>query len=311
MIKDLQPGQDSVSFFALVNRVVAGKTNGTNRSTYLNLNLQDQTDEINAKLWNATDEQVEEIVEGAVVEVVGDVIKYNTDRQLKINQITFISTEESEQIKFLRQAPVSGEKLMIKIKEYIASISNEKIRKIVDALIIDCYDKFEVYPAASKNHHEFVSGLAYHTYSMLRLAKGLTQLYPQLNKDLLFSGVILHDLGKTVELTGPTVPQYSTEGKLLGHISIASSLIALKAKELNIEGEEVMLLQHLVLSHHGKNEFGSPVLPMIREAELLTLIDNIDARMMMIDKALEGVSPGEFSSRIFPLENRVFYKPKK
>ena len=166
-----------------------------------------------------------------------------------------------------------------------------------------------VYPAASKNHHEYMSGLLYHTVSMLKLAQAICDLYPSLNRDLLFGGVILHDVGKTSELSGPVATKYTTEGKLLGHISIIQAQIKIVANKYQINNDIPMLLQHLVLSHHGKYEFGSPVLPLIREAEILTYIDNIDARMNIMDKALEGVLQGEFTPRIFPLEDRALYNP--
>ena len=145
---------------------------------------------------------------------------------------------------------------------------------------------------------------------MLRIANAICELYPSLNKDLLFSGITLHDLGKTIELSGPVVPEYTVEGKLLGHISISQAIIKETADEMHISGEEVVLLQHMILAHHGKNEYGSPVLPQIKEAEVLYLIDNMDARINMLDKALETVEPGSFSKRVFALENRAFYKPK-
>ena len=121
---------------------------------------------------------------------------------------------------------------------------------------------------------------------------------------------LLHDIGKTVELSGPVVPSYTFEGQMLGHISIAQSMVYAAAQELHIEGEEVTLLQHMILSHHGKNEYGSPVLPQIREAEMLHMIDNMDARMNMFNKALDTLESGETSKRIFSLENRTIYKPK-
>ncbi|MEG1732689.1 MAG: HD domain-containing protein, partial [Longicatena sp.] len=123
-------------------------------------------------------------------------------------------------------------------------------------------------------------------------------------------GVILHDIGKLIELSGAIVTEYTMEGKLLGHISIMQSMVDNKAKELGIEGEEVILLRHMILSHHGVYEYGSPVLPMIPEAEMLYLIDNMDARMNTIEKALKQINPGEFTTRIFALENRCFYKSK-
>ena len=212
-INELKPGDEGVVIEALINRVVVGKTNGANRSTYLSITLQDATGTIDAKLWNATNEQVEKLVMGCVVQVKGDVIKYNEDRQMKIIKIVVASTEPQEQVKFLKSAPQTGEELVKEIYTFI--------------------EKLTIYPAASKNHHEYVSGLAYHTCSMLRIADALARLYPSLNRDLLFAGITLHDLGKTVELSGPVVPEYTIEGKLLGHISISQAMIKEMADKMN------------------------------------------------------------------------------
>lgn len=309
-IKELKPGDENVFFEALALHVVTGKTNGANRSTYLSITLQDDTGTIEAKLWNATKEQVETIVTGCILQIKGDVIKYNEDRQMKIVKVAVSSNNDNDKLKFLKSAPIEGQTLMDQIMAYVERIDNLKLYQLVKSLILEHYDKLKIYPAASKNHHEYVSGLAHHTLGMLKLADAMIELYPNLNKDLLFSGIVLHDLGKTVELSGPIVPEYTVEGKLLGHISISQALIKEKADQMNIDGEEVVLLQHMILAHHGKNEYGSPVLPLIKEAEILYLIDNMDARMVMMDKALEQTEPGSFTKRVFSLENRSLYKPK-
>lgn len=309
-MKDMKCGQENIEFTAMISYVTAGKTNGANKSNYLSIVFQDETGTIDAKLWNATAEQMQSLVTGAVVRGKGDIIKYSDDRQMKIVSIDNITYSENEQIQFLAKAPLDAQFMMKEIMNYVKKISNMKLYTIVKHLFEQNIEKMEIYPAASRNHHEFVSGLAYHTLSMLKIADGLIKVYPQLNADLIYSGIILHDLGKTIELSGPVVPSYTLEGKLLGHISISQAMIYEAAKELHIEGEEVTLLQHMILSHHGKNEYGSPVLPQIREAEIIYLIDNIDARMHMFDKALENVEPGDYSKRIFALENRMIYKPK-
>ena len=143
---------------------------------------------------------------------------------------------------------------------------------------------------------------------MLKLANDMCDLYPMLNRDLLISGVVLHDVGKCIELSGPVITEYTLSGKLLGHISIMQAIVSEVAKENEIEGEEVLLVRHMILSHHGEYEFGSPVLPLIPEAEMLHYIDNIDARMNSLQKALETIEEGEFTPRIFAMENRSFYK---
>jgi 3'-5' exoribonuclease len=147
---------------------------------------------------------------------------------------------------------------------------------------------------------------------MLRLAKALVALYPSLDKNYLYAGVILHDLGKIEELSGVLATEYTVKGKLLGHISILHSQIQKIAEEINEQdSEQVIILEHLVLSHHGKLEYGSPILPQTKEAEILTFIDNIDARMEIMNNVLESVEPGNFSQKVFSLENRSLYKPKK
>ena len=306
-IREIKPGDNHVDFNAIVLNVVNGKTN---KAPYLSIIFQDNSGTIDAKLWAATPEQIETITTGKVVRVVGDAIKYNDDVQLKINRIEVISDKESEQVKYLKSAPVSSKDMEAFFRQTISQIENSEIKIIVETLINEQIEKFMIYPAASKNHHEYVSGLAYHTMSMLKLGLSICELYPSLNRDLIIAGVMLHDLGKTIELSGPIVPEYTLEGKLLGHISIAQSMIEVTAKNLNITSEIPVLLKHMVLSHHGKLEYGSPVLPLIKEAEILSLIDNIDARMNTLDKTLETIEPGNISKRVFSLENRAFYNPK-
>jgi 3'-5' exoribonuclease len=210
---------------------------------------------------------------------------------------------------FVKSAPLSIEEMGEEITKYIFEMKNPSIQRITRQLIKNHQEAYFSYPAAMKNHHEFVSGLAYHVVSMLELAKSVARLYPTLNTDLLYAGVILHDLGKVAELSGTVAASYTFEGKLLGHIPIMINEVGQTARDLGIEGEEVTLLQHMVLSHHGKAEWGSPKPPLIREAEVLHMIDNLDARMNMMDRALEHTQPGAFTERIQPLDFRTFYKP--
>jgi 3'-5' exoribonuclease len=229
---------------------------------------------------------------------------------LKIRNIRTASNTDNVKISdFLETAPVGQEEMMEKVTQYIFEMKNPNIQRVTRYLMKKHQSEFLEYPAATKNHHEFVSGLAYHVVSMLDLAKSIAALYPSLDTDLLYAGVILHDLGKVTELSGPIGTTYTVEGNLIGHISIMVNEIAKAAEHLGIEGEEIVILQHLVLSHHGKAEWGSPKPPLIKEAEILHYIDNLDAKMNMLDRALERVKPGEYTERVFALDNRSFYKP--
>ena len=221
-----------------------------------------------------------------------------------------ISQEGIDLRDYVKASELSENQLKFEIMKYVSDIQDTTIAKLVREMLKQREEKFFVYPAAQKNHHDFVGGLATHVLGMLKLADTLAASYPLLNRDLLIGGVILHDLGKLDELSGAIVTEYTMEGKLLGHISLMQAEISDTAKRLGLEGENVTLLRHMVLSHHGVYEYGSPVLPMIPEAEMLYLIDNIDARMSTLKKALEPIEPGNFTPRIFALENRAFYKHK-
>lgn len=300
---------DQIEAFLLIKSVTKGITQAG--SPYLTLILQDQSSDIEAKLWDCTKEDEENYQASEIVKVSGEMMNYRGRHQLKLQKIRLATPQDGVNVHdFLETAPLSQQEMMDIITQFVFEMRNPNIQRITRYLLRKHHEAFLDYPAATKNHHEFVSGLAYHVVSMLRLAKAIAQLYPSLNTDLLYAGVILHDLGKVKELSGSISPAYTTEGILLGHISIMLSEISEAAKELGIDGEEVLILKHLILSHHGKAEWGSPKPPLIKEAEILHYIDNIDAKMNMIDRALERVEPGEFSERIFPLENRSFYKPK-
>lgn len=291
----------------LVNNVTKGVT--TKGSAYYNVVLQDASGTIEGKKWEIVDGDESIFKIGNIVEVEGDVLLYKGGNQLKIVSAKICDDKDIDVTMFVQSAPVSRNDLQKILFEYIDKIEDVEVKLIVEEIIKGNYISFCNYPAGTRNHHEYASGLLYHTVSMLKLAESICDLYPSLNRSLLYGGVLLHDVGKVAELSGPIVPKYTTQGLLLGHISIIQAEIKKVSDKLAITSEVPMLLQHLVLAHHGEHEFGSPVLPMIKEAEILTLIDNIDCRMNMMDKALEGVEEGEFTPRQFALENRSFYKP--
>lgn len=286
------------------------KAVATNGKPFLTLMLSDKTGEIEAKLWDVSEEDERSFSGEKTVKVQGEIQNYRGRSQLKIRNIRLTTDVDSINVSDLIQtAPLSQEEMLGKITQYIFEMRNPNIQRVTRHLLKKYQEAFLTYPAATKNHHEFLSGLAYHVVSMLDLAKAISDLYPKLDKDLLYAGVILHDLGKVLELSGPVSTVYTAEGNLLGHITIMVNEIGKAADELGISGEEIMILQHLVLSHHGKAEWGSPKPPMVREAEVLHYIDNLDAKINMLDRTLEKVKPGEFSERVFALENRSFYKP--
>ena len=307
LIKELQDGfKGTITVLVIsVNKGITAKG-----APYLSFMFQDKSGNIDAKYWNVSEDMLYRFSPGMIVEVTGDVLNHQKQLQFRVQKMKEAEGEINVS-DYVKEGPYSQKILKEQITQYLDSIKNPIMHTIVSEILSDHKDAFYEYPAATRNHHDFYSGLATHVLGMLKLAQQLCQLYPMLDQDLLYSGVLLHDIGKTVELSGAIASEYTVEGKLIGHISIMQAEIMAKAKELKLDdSEEVMLLRHMVLSHHGIYEYGSPVLPMIPEAEMLYMIDNIDARMNTIQKAFESVSEGEFTPRIFALENRSFYKSK-
>lgn len=291
----------------LINSVTKGVTQ--NGAPYLSILFQDSTGMIEGKWWdvNATNEAL--VKQGAIGKVKCDVLLYRQNLQIRVQNIDF--TESFDLNEFVVTSEYSKEYLKEKMTEFVNMIQNPIYKKVVNACFAEFGDDFYLYPAATRNHHEFVGGLATHVYGMAKLAVEMKEIYPSLNLDLLLSGVLIHDMGKIDEYSQPVLSEYTPQGRLLGHISMMHARLYDIAKDLELlETEEVMLLRHLVLSHHGQLEYGSPVKPMVVEAEMLNFLDNIDARMNMFDKLMAETEQGTFSPRAFALENRSFYNPK-
>ena len=278
--------------------------------SYFSVELRDASGQITAKKWDATldDEQI--YVTGNVINVIGETNKYRDALQLKILSASVVPLEEIDVDRFVKAPPISKEELINKFNNYVKSIKNEDCQKLLKYMINKFDDKLYNYPAAVSIHHEYSSGLLVHSLTMADIAAMLCPIYDA-DYDLVITGCLLHDMGKIIELEGPIVYKYSLEGKLLGHISIMCAEIRKAAEELKITSEVPVLLEHMVLSHHGQQEFGSPVMPLTKEALLLSLIDNLDSKMVVVSKATEDLEPGSFSTKVFPLDNRSFYKPKK
>ncbi len=283
---------------------------GSNGSKYLDLTLADCTGELNGKLW---DGNVDPPPVGGVLKVRGVTQEYNGRLQLRIEKMRPIADTDKVDMSLLTpSAPESSEAMLSEITETVGGIQSVPLRSIVQALLKRYQDKLPYFPAAQRIHHAERGGLLHHTLGMLRLAKAVLTLYPVLNADLLLSGVVIHDLCKMEELDSDelgVVKDYTAEGLLLGHISIGVMRVGEAAKELGIAGEPVLLLQHMVLSHHGEDMYGSPRKPMFPEAEVLHWLDILDARMDEMNTALAKVPPGVFSEKVWSLERRL-YQPQ-
>ena len=293
----------------LMVRGAERKTDKNGRE-YVDLNLGDRTGEINAKIWNW--DGLRELPEaGKPILLRGGVQEYNGRLQLRIEKWRMAEAGDSLEIgDLVPAAPRTPAEMKREIRETVDTFASEKLRKLTLAMLEEAGERLDWFPAAQRMHHAERSGLLHHTTDMLRMAKAVLEIYPWMNRDLLCAGVILHDLGKLEELKSDTsgnVTDYTRDGQLLGHLVRGITLLNRAAEKTGVTGECVVLLEHMLLSHHGEAEYGSPRPPMFPEAEALHWIDMMDARMNTMKSAWEKTPEGAFSERIFSLDRRVFH----
>ncbi|MFC4711037.1 3'-5' exoribonuclease YhaM family protein [Enterococcus eurekensis] len=284
-----------------------------NGKTFIAFTFQDTSGTIDGKFWDASAEEVERFTAGRVVALSGKREVYQGNPQVKITQLRLAKPEEpSDPTLYMERAPLKKEEMETEINQTLFEITNPHWNRIVRFLLTKYQKEFFDYPAAKRNHHAYASGLAYHTTSMLRLGKSIVKEYPELNAALLYTGIILHDLGKVIELSGAMSTEYTLAGNLVGHLVLVDEEItkACLALKIDDQNEDVIVLRHMVLAHHGLLEYGSPVRPRIMEAEILHQIDNLDASMQMLLTSIRQTEPGEYTDRIFGMDNRSFYVPK-
>ncbi len=285
---------------------------------YLDLVLADAGGECPAKLWDYNLEQHGAYETDTVVKVRATINIWKDGEQLKIDRIRNLKGEElaaADMAELVPCAPRRPEEMFEEVYACAGAFHNDDLRAITQYLLRENKEDLLRYPAALKLHHAVRGGLLYHTLTMLEAAKRLCglyrEIYPSLSSELVYAGVILHDLAKTRELVVGNLGlacAYSPEGQLLGHINIGASMVERAAAELMTDPTVAMLVQHMLIAHHGVPEFGSPRPPMFPEAELVSQIDLIDSRLYEMFDALEGVTVGGFSERQWALDNRQLYK---
>lgn len=310
-IKTLEAGDDILCFYMIktfdVKQTAAG-------AKYINLTLGDATGEINAKFWDAPEPLVSELCIGAVVRVMAKVIEYQGNLQMKVEKIRLARQEDNvNAAEFVPVAPYAPEEMYAYLWDTAQAFQNESLRKITTTILKDNAEKLVYYPAAKRNHHAIRSGLLYHTSTMLKTAHKVCEIYDFLNREMLFAGVILHDMAKIDEMISSElgiVEDYSVEGNLIGHLVKGAMNISRVGEQVGADPEIVMLLSHMILAHHDKPEYGSPKFPCTAEAEMLHHLDMIDARMFDFRKMTEELEPGTFSDKVWSLDGRQIYKTK-
>lgn len=286
----------------------AEQRTSSNGSKYLDLTLCDTTGDMNCKMWDGT---VQPPRQGSIVKVRGTVQEYNGRLQMRIERMRNPDpTDDVDPSQLMPCAPERPEEMLREINRVIDEMHTPELQKIVREMLAMCGDKLVYFPAAQRLHHAERSGLLHHTLSVLRAARQLLPLYPFLDGDLLCAGAIIHDLSKTCEFLSDeagNVSDYSAEGQLLGHLVHGVAQVKEAARRVGVEGEYVLLLCHMVISHHGEPDHGSPKAPMFPEAEMLHMLDDMDAKMNEMEGVMRRTPAGAFSEKIWSLDRRLYH----
>lgn len=306
---DIENGEEFAMFVLIKSADVRTARNGKD---FIAFRFQDRSGSMDGMYWSATEEEIGRFQAGKVVYLRGKRDSYQGSPQVKIDALRVAEAgEPNDPTMFVERIEMKRETIQAELEDALLLIQEPNIARVVRKMLHQVGDDFYTYPAAKRHHHALAGGLSFHTISMLRIAKSLLAIYPELNPSLLIAGIIIHDIGKTIELSGPISTEYTLKGQLMGHIVIVTEMIDRACQEIgiNAENEPILLLKHLVLAHHGKLEFGSPVTPRLLEAEIIHYIDDMDAKINMISSALDKTDKGQFSPAIYPLDRRQIYKP--
>jgi 3'-5' exoribonuclease len=286
---------------------------------YLNLTLGDKKGQIEGRVWELSDPRIaKEFERGDIVKVRGSVSRYDDRAQVKVDQLRKALDGEADKMDMLPATTCDVAVLWTALEAVVASIVNPDLKRLLEALLDDpaIAQAYRLAPAARQLHHAWLGGLLEHVVSLLGLADRVASHYPMLDRDLLVTGVILHDIGKIRELSWDTGFEYTVEGVLLGHIQMGVDLAEKTIAELPGFPDRLRtLVLHMILSHHGKLEFGSPKLPMIPEALVLNFVDDLDAKMQAVASefersAREGRAPDEMTGRVWALDQRQLLNTK-
>ncbi len=298
-----------VECFALVKS--ADIRNAKNGTQYLDIVLADKDSEVHAKQWNFAEGKDFLPQANTLVKLRGNIQEYNGAEQFVIKRMRDVALTDNVDVKdFVKSADCEGEVMYNSLEALVKNFSDEELKNVTLSMMQDNKAQLLTFPAAEKLHHAMMGGLLYHTLSIVRLAQSVCDIYPSVDRELLLSGAILHDIAKireyTVSETG-MVNGHTLEGMLLGHLVMGAEDVGRKCDELGIDPEKKYLLQHMLISHHGKLEFGAAVRPSFIEAELLSQLDLMDANIYEMADAVKATKKGEFTGRLWMLDNRKFY----
>lgn len=308
-VQDMVPGDKVEGFYLLKEAYQKVSSNG---KPFLSAVIADKTGTIDVKVWDYSGPVGAQEDIGKVVKIQGDVSEFKGSPQLSLSNVRMALPEDNcDTSRLVAVAPIDRDETLEKVRALIASLEDSDYRQVAQRMLETHLEAFRSIPAAKSVHHSFLSGLLMHTANMLQLADFLAGLYPQvIDRSLLLTGTLLHDFAKEIEFQFSElgiVTDYSLKGQLLGHLVMGAQEVSNVCTELGTPEEKNLLLQHMILSHHGEPEFGAAVRPEFAEAELLSYIDLVDSRMEIYSETLPSVPAGSFSGRIFALDKRIYH----
>ena len=309
-VAELMPGEGAEGLFL----VAAAQQNQARNGPYWRVEFRDATGKIEGKIWSPLSQQFPELKAGCLVELQGRVVVYRERNEIAVDAMRLLEAEEQAAVNladFVVASRQDSESMLAELEELCReNFSHKPWIKFYRALLRneEIAAKLRIAPAAKGMHHAYAGGLLEHTLGVCRLCLALADLYPQLDRQALLAGGLCHDLGKIWELSSGLVVDYTSSGRLIGHISIAAEKLEPLLQKSGLEPELAEHLKHMILSHHGSREFGSPTLPATAEAMALHYADNLDAKLNQIAQALEGVPAGEsgWSGYVPGLERSLF-----
>ncbi|MBN1362070.1 MAG: HD domain-containing protein [Sedimentisphaerales bacterium] len=312
-INEIGPAEPINDIYLVRDPILRSTTKG---DLYIAMFLCDRTGQLNGRMWQATELVYKSLPKPGFVHVKGRSELYQNSLQIVVNTVTPIDPSKVNVDDFLARTSKDVGQMLAEVKEIVGGIRNATLKALTQAFLADTdlMDKFCTAPGGMKMHHDCIGGLLEHTHNMLRVAQAILPLYPHVQSDLVLAGIFLHDMGKTEELAYDMAFSYTDSGQLIGHITKTVLMIHQKAETLRRQGaavnaEALDALGHIILSHHGQYEFGSPKLPATCEAFMVYYIDDLDAKMNQVNSAIEtDLSDSNWTAWQNTLQTRLYRK---
>lgn len=312
-VNEIEPGEEINGIYLIKEAILRSTSRG---DPYIAMFICDKTGQLNGRMWQASEKLYSALPKPGFVHIQGKSEVYQNNLQIVANNITVVDPKKVKVDDYLARTDKDVNQLFDEIKKTLEGIRNQQVKMIVKEFLADkdLMQKFQDSPGGTAMHHDYLGGLIEHTHNMLRVASAILPLYPRVQADLVLAGIFIHDMGKTEELSYDMAFSYTDSGQLIGHISKTHLMLsrkadALAARGMKIDAAVLDSLAHIVLSHHGEYEFGSPKLPATAEAFMVYYIDDLDAKMNQVTSLIESEGgDSNWTGWQKPLETRLYRK---